>query len=77
MDSRPAENALPNLSATAVAPGSWAFVRRGKNSKGGAMKKLSFLKRGKSVAVVVEEESSKKEEPKPAVEIGIEVIANK
>jgi len=41
------------------------------------MKKLSFLKRGKSVAVVVEEESSKKEEPKPAVEIGIEEIANK
>jgi len=29
MDNRPAENALPNLSATAVAPGSWAYVRRG------------------------------------------------
>ena len=30
------------------------------------MKKPSFSKRGKSVAVVVEEESAKKEEPKPA-----------
>ena len=29
VDNRPAENALPNLSATAVAPGSWAHVRRG------------------------------------------------
>jgi len=25
---RPAENALPNLSATAVVPGSWVFERR-------------------------------------------------
>ena len=33
MDNRPAENALPNLSATAVAPGSWAYVRRGQPSE--------------------------------------------
>jgi len=26
---RPAENALPNLSATAVVPGSWAYEQRG------------------------------------------------
>jgi len=29
VDNRPAENVLPNLSATAVAPGSWTYVRRG------------------------------------------------
>ena len=29
VDDGPAENALPNLSATAVAPGSWVYVPRG------------------------------------------------
>jgi len=29
VDNRPAESALLNLSATAVAPGSWAYMRRG------------------------------------------------
>ena len=29
MDNQSVENAIPNQSVTAVAPGSWAYVRRG------------------------------------------------
>ena len=29
VDNQPVENAIPNQSVTAVAPGLWAYVRRG------------------------------------------------
>jgi len=42
VDNRPVENALPNLSAIAEAPRSWAYVRRGQPNEETADCKLAF-----------------------------------
>ena len=51
VDNQSVENAIPNQSVTAVAPGSWAYVRRGSLVYSSLVNTLPKTKKGKYTAV--------------------------